>query len=111
MDFDELLNYLDKVNIAHHIRGRVRLRLTSYPKELSSPESYLSSFQSILDKTPGIKSVRMNLLARSCLVEYDPNLIPDQAWKDFIAHINSSDAQILEQTMRNIYQEITHAKL
>jgi uncharacterized circularly permuted ATP-grasp superfamily protein len=60
---------------------------------------------------PGVRSVRVNALARSCLVEYDPSVIPDQAWKDFIAGRSSSSADILKQILRDIYQEIIHAKL
>ncbi|EIC30061.1 HMA2 domain-containing protein [Methylomicrobium album] len=110
--FEQLRGYLDRVNIAHHIRGRIRLRLQAYPKELPLPDpDDTGQFQALIEQTPGVRSVRINPLARSCLIEYDPQVIPDQAWKDFIAGDSSAAALILEHILRDTYQEIIHAQL
>jgi hypothetical protein len=110
--FEELCGYLNRVHIAHHIRGRIRLRLTSHPKELSSADGQTAEqLQTLLAQAPGIRSVRINLLARSCLIEYDPKAIPDQAWKDVIAGVSSAAALSLQHILRDTYQEIIHAQL
>lgn len=110
--FEQLRGYLNCVNIAHHIRGRIRFRLTSYPKELPAPDSQTTEqFQTLVERAPGILSVRVNLLARSCLIEYDPQVIPNQAWKDFIGGEASADAATLELILHKTYQEIIHAQL
>lgn len=110
--FEQLCGYLNRVTIAHHIRGRIRLRLTSYPKELPPPDGRTTEqFQILVEQAPGVRSVRINLLARSCLIEYDPQVIPDQAWKDFIAGEASAAADTLERILRDTYQEISHAQL
>jgi len=110
--FEQLCGHLNRVNIAHHIRGRIRLRLTSYPKELQPPDSQtIEQLQTLIEQAPGVHSVRVNPLARSCLVEYDPKLISDQAWKDFIAGESSAAALTLEQILRDTYQEVIHAQL
>ena len=110
--FEQLCGYLNQVQIAHHLRGRIRLRMTSYPKELQPPDSQtIEQLQTLIKQAPGVRSVRINLLARSCLIEYDPKVIPDQAWKDFIAGISSTTALMLENILRDTYQEIIHAQL
>jgi hypothetical protein len=111
LPFEKLVAFLGQVKIAHHIRGRIRLKLLSYPQGLSPSELHPQHFQSIVERIPGVRSVRINILAGSCLVDYDPAMIPDQAWKDFIAGENSAAAVILEQILRATHQEIIHAKL
>ena len=110
--FEQLCGYLNQVQIAHHLRGRIRLRLAAYPNELPIPDSHdTERFQSLVERAPGVRSVRINLLARSCLIKYDPKVIPDQAWKDFIAGISSTTALMLENILRDTYREIIHAQL
>jgi hypothetical protein len=109
--FDELRRYLAEIDIAHHIQGRIRLRMQSYPKDLLKGEHNPETLPAILERAAGIRSLRINPLARSCLVEYDPAVIPDQAWKDFIAGRHTSAAGKLEQILRDTYQEIINAKL
>jgi hypothetical protein len=109
--FEELREYLAEINIAHHIQGRIRLKIHSYPKDL--PESWHNpiTLQAIIERASGIRSVRVNPMARSCAVEYDPAVIPFQAWHDFLAGTDSHAARILEGILHSTYQEITHAKL
>jgi hypothetical protein len=114
--FDELRDRLTIVRIAHHIGGRIRLTLEADPTALSisdRPPTQLrvSQLRVIVDRIPGFRSVRVNVLARSCTVEYDPTVIPDRAWSDFLAGTDSPAAAVLERILRETYQEITHAEL
>jgi hypothetical protein len=110
--FELLCGYLHKVQIAHHIRGRIRLRLEAYPKELPLPRrNDTEQLQTLVERAPGVRSVSINLLARSCLIEYDPAVIPDHAWQDFIAGASSAAALKLENILRDTYQEISYAQL
>lgn len=104
--FEALRGSLACVRIAHHIRGRIRLKL-----ETVLPDKQTRQFQAILDRIPGVHSVRVNLPARSCVVEYDPTVIADHAWSDFLAGTDSAEATLLEQSLRETYQELSHAKL
>lgn len=63
------------------------------------------------ERTPGFRSVRVNIVARSCAVEYDPTVIPEQGWRDFLAGADSPAAARLERILRETYQEMIHAKL
>ena len=110
-EFEELRVLLSDVRIAHHIRGRVRLKLESRSVSIDVPRAQARAFQSLLDRIPGVASVKVNLLARSCTVQYDPAVIPEQAWSDLLAGIDSDAAAILERILHDAYLEAGNAKL
>lgn len=49
----------------------------------------------ILKALPGVRDIQVNILARSCVVEYDPATIPDTAWPDLLAGRSTHAAQTL----------------
>ncbi|ATE61090.1 heavy-metal-associated domain-containing protein [Thauera sinica] len=109
--FDELRGGLAGVRIAHHIRGRVRLKLEPQEAAFELPDRRVRAFQDILDRIPGVHAVQLNLLARSCTVRYDPDVIPMQAWGDFMAGVDSGAAEILERILHDAWREIRNAEL
>ena len=109
--FEKFQHFANCVEIVHHIPGRIRLRLAM--DDLSSLNASLSSlleqagdFKKVLDRLPGIRSVRVNALARSCTVEYDPALIPLPAWTDFLAGASTPAADRLRQTITETCAEV-----
>jgi hypothetical protein len=54
--------------------------------------------------------VQVNLLARSCTVHYDPEVIPERAWGDFLAGAASEAAAVLERILHDRYREIGDAE-
>ncbi|ENO78479.1 HMA2 domain-containing protein [Thauera mechernichensis] len=109
-DFEELRAFLREVRIAHHIRGRIRLKVEAAAVSIDFPRERAQVFQSLLDHIPGVRSVQVNLLARSCTVQYDPALIPERAWSDLLDGRVSDAAAILERILRDTYVEIGNAK-
>lgn len=75
-----------RTDIAHHIPGRIRLRLRA-GEALPDAVGGLSAerVRQAIVALPGIRDVRVNLLARSCTIEYDDQAIPPQAWIDLVA--------------------------
>ena len=67
------------------------------------------NYRDLLDSIPGIRSVRVNLLARSCTVEYDRAVIPFQAWPDFLAGVRSDEAGVLITIIEEKYTEVAGA--
>ena len=65
----------------------------------------------VLRTTPGVRSVQVNLLALSCTVHYDPEVIPEHAWGDFLAGAASEAAAVLERILHDSYREIGNAEL
>ncbi len=73
-----LLDIIPHLEVAHHIPGRIRLRISS-----SGIESLRSvDLASHVDQVPGILSVRVNPLALSAIVEYDPERLDPGLWED-----------------------------
>ncbi|PWU30261.1 hypothetical protein DK254_09115 [Pseudomonas sp. RW407] len=112
--FETLLALLPKVRVVHHIPGRIRLKLVDLELP-SSPRlparGVLHKASEIAARAPGVRSLRLNPLARSCAVEYDPLVIPEQAWADLLAGQRSPAARILEGILLDSYREIVDAQL
>ncbi|PWC44239.1 hypothetical protein [Azospirillum sp. TSO22-1] len=84
------------LRIAHHIPGRVRLKLAAEPgPELAAAAGDAAALDRALRGVAGVRSVALNPLARSCTVEYDPTLIPPSAWTDLLAGRTSAGAEAL----------------
>jgi hypothetical protein len=72
-----LLDLVPHLEIAHHIPGRIRLRISS---------SGIQSLQGVdlashVNQIPGILSVRVNALALSAVVEYDHERLDPGLWE------------------------------
>lgn len=107
-DFDRLAGLVSRIRLAHQISGRVRLKLTgAIPHQsIERFKTSFSHFSDALHDIPGIRSIRVNVLARSCTVEYDPQSIPDNAWTDVLAGIRSREALSLVKRLGKKYREI-----
>ncbi|GHT89833.1 hypothetical protein AGMMS49545_01270 [Betaproteobacteria bacterium] len=113
----EVLNaLLAEVSIAHHIPGRVRLKLAGVPAPLRTQFSpdMLARFFSGLAEIPGILQVKLNALAKSCTLEYDTNTIAESAWHELFsanaAATPSSHAQGLLEGVRQSYRNVVSNK-
>lgn len=112
---DNFRRFFSCVQIAHHIPGRIRLRLT--PDEplpaLSAQEKSLlaqaRAFQQVLGQTPGVRAIRVNLMARSCTVEYDQQVIPVKAWSDLLQGESSAEAGVLRRIIEDKFSEVACA--
>jgi hypothetical protein len=95
MDGEMLDTLLARVRIAHHIPGRIRLKLTGMAGaagvnligDLTGAREMLARFSAALGDTPGIRAVRLNPMARSCTVEYDVHALPDKAWNELFSGV------------------------
>ncbi|AVT76380.1 hypothetical protein RPPS3_23170 [Rhodopseudomonas palustris] len=93
-----LLRFTHHLEIAHHLPGRIRLKLkVPLDGELIAMADEAKRFGKALAKMDGIRSISLNPLARSCVVEYDPHGIPPAAWRDFV----SGDVTPEGETLRN----------
>lgn len=110
--YDDFFHWLLAVRVVHHIRGRIRLRLIQMPEmpRLANKQWTGGNVQRVLEDVRGIRSLRVNPLALSCTVEYDPDLIPADAWAEFIAGRHTPAAAVLDGLLRQAYEEIAHAK-
>lgn len=93
---DVLWRFAMLLVIVHHIPGRVRLKLAA--EDDAIPADVVADarrFSGLITAVPGIRSVKFNPLARSCVVEYDPGRIPPSTWHDLVAGTRSAGVEIL----------------
>lgn len=98
---ESLWRFATMLNIAHHIPGRVRLKVAAGAEAgLAAAVDEAKSFVRAVERVPGIRSINLNLLARSCVVEYDPSQIAPMAWGDLVSG-NRTEATV--QLLSAIY--------
>lgn len=66
--------------IAHSIAGRIRIRV---PWLGTEPQS-ASTYQGLVEAISGVKTVRINPLAKSIVVEYNPRIVPSAKMEDLL---------------------------
>jgi hypothetical protein len=77
------------VCIAHHLPGRIRLRLRPGAAIDQAVRRHAEAGEEALRQLPGVRSIRLNALAGSLLLEYDPERLPF-ALVDAFVHANGS---------------------
>jgi hypothetical protein len=84
---DTFAALLARLEIAHQTPGRIRLKLKSAPADtpVSLDKNGLLRFFARLESLPGIVGARPNLLAKSCVIEYDRSALPDTLWREALA--------------------------
>lgn len=84
------------LRIAHHIPGRVRLKLNvAAVGEMTEIIAVAKNFGRSFENAPGIRSVSVNPAALSCVVEYDPGRIPPAEWEALVKGAPSMVAALL----------------
>ncbi|MBR9973321.1 cation transporter [Magnetospirillum sulfuroxidans] len=95
-----LLRFARALVIAHHIPGRVRLKLDGpISGDLKNLAEDAKRFSAALAATAGIRTIALNPLAKSCTIEYDPAIIPSAAWAGFLSGTSVPGTEILLQTL------------
>jgi len=91
-----LLRFATALSVAHHIPGRIRLKLNApLGPELMAMAAEAKRFGQALSATAGIRAVDLNALARSCTIQYDPAVIPPAAWTGLLAGGGDPDSDAL----------------
>lgn len=83
LSVEPLLGLREALEVAHHLPGRLRLRVARQAAARISPE-IVGRLKSGLDRHSAIRSVRINVLAGSVVIEYDPVAIPGRLWLDLV---------------------------
>lgn len=82
---DLVLRAGEVLAIAHHIPGRIRLRLVDEAAAAAVLAGGRFPTPERLRAIAGIRAVKLNLLARSCVVDYDPGALSPMAWVDLLS--------------------------
>lgn len=95
------------IRIAHQIGGRVRLKLDG-SVNMTVPGDTVDLGQ-ILKVLPGVRDIHINLLARSCVIEYDSTVISDAAWPDLLAGRATQAALSLQALFEGAFSRLSPA--
>ncbi|WP_051261258.1 hypothetical protein [Desulfovibrio inopinatus] len=80
MKKNDLLELRDLLSVAHHVPGRIRLRLN--PKIRNHPAA--KEFEHWNTSGTGILATRLNSMARSLVIDYDPKQIHAGEFEEFL---------------------------
>ncbi len=96
--------FLPSLCLAHQVPGRVRLKLDVIALLTGNLQrDDIERLQGALGSIRGVSSIRLNLAARSCAVEYDSTIIPDAAWADLLAGRDTPEAKVLIDILHEGY--------
>lgn len=71
-------------SIVHHIKGRIRLRVSPKIKEHRHHVG-IEDIEALPARIEGIKSIKINKVVGSLTVEYDHAIFPDRLWENLVA--------------------------
>lgn len=77
---EDLIAAKKYVSVAHHVDGRIRLKVD--PSVVKDPIS--KRLEEISKNLPGVLDTRVNIMARSVVVRYDPNVIDPETFEILI---------------------------
>jgi hypothetical protein len=84
-NLDELLALRRALGIVHQVPGRIRLRMGPAILQRAAASGIgAEQAGAWLDAVPGIRGVRVNPLAASLVIEYDPKRIDPHWWERLI---------------------------
>ena len=98
IDLTPFLDLRRHLKIAHHIPGRIRLRVgTSVFKDLGKIDTGI--FDKILGAIDGIRDVRVNAVAGSVVIAYTPRLIQSSWWETLLKADDDKATALLQRLL------------
>lgn len=98
IDLAPFLGLRRHLKIAHHVPGRVRLRVSANVfKEFGSFDTKV--FDRILGAIDGIKDVRVNAIAGSVVIAYAPSKIKSVWWETLLQGAEEEARSLLKRLL------------
>ncbi|MBN2231389.1 MAG: hypothetical protein JW781_01030 [Deltaproteobacteria bacterium] len=94
-----LLQAAPHARVAHHIRGRIRLKFAVSAVKVLVGEDVAGS----LAKIPGIRQQKFNPASGSVLVEYDPAVIAPDLWEELAAYSGGAGGDHLRERLAALW--------
>ncbi len=104
---EQLRNITRHLTIAHHIPGRIRLKLLrgAFSNREMDALGQVGSLHNMIAIMPGIQALRVNLAAMSCVVEYDTSEIPCALWESLLSGEESEAVHDMLARIEHHYQQ------
>lgn len=99
----QLIELSSYFSIIHHIKGRIRVRVSPKIKELNQNHISINDIESLSQKIQGIKHVKINKIVGSITIEYDSHIFADQLWIDLV---NQENLEEITNLINRLSKEI-----
>jgi hypothetical protein len=99
-----ILRIISQLRVAHHLPGRIRLQLKAGRLSLAAVREgdVAEAIKVLRELLPGIKSVRLNRLAASVLLEYQASIYPYQLVDALFRNVDGSRTEYLLDSLCNL---------
>ncbi len=103
---DAIVELAPHVRVAHHVAGRIRLKILPLGVEMLTRRQHESgSADSPVERLPGVRKLRTNPIARSVVVEYDEEVLTNDLWTALeLARIKPNHADKLRDLLRATFE-------
>lgn len=95
----ELASYFTTI---HHIKGRLRVRVSPKIKE-QSENITIDDINTLPQKIDGIKSIKINKIVGSITIVYDNDIFKKELWDDLIEGKNPEE---IVKIINKLYKEV-----
>ena len=89
MNSPKLAELLQLLAIAHHIPGRLRLRLVNVEQAQGRGLTLedVERFSTALRQLDGVRAVTLNRVSLSCVIDYNPKVLPQDTWLSLLSNV------------------------
>lgn len=94
MDFKILMELRKYMSVAHHVPGRIRLKFSLGVLKDQRALQLMKEFENT-PQPDAVKSARINKLARSAVIEYDPQVVDPATLDEALKTQNSARFEVL----------------
>jgi len=99
---EKLVELSKYFTIIHHIKGRIRIRVSSKIKELEGSVS-LSDIEDLPNRIEGITKIKINKIVGSITIEYDANIFRKELWDNLVEGSNLDEVTTI---INKLYKEV-----
>jgi allophanate hydrolase subunit 1 len=104
MDFESIAKLRRYLSVKHHIPGRIRI---GFSPKLAMNKQALALAKDQRELPPGVHNARLNMQARSVVIEYDPERIDPEILQELASTKDDRKAQALVEKLHTILQGTT----
>lgn len=102
IDSKKLVELASYFTIIHHVKGRIRVRVSPKIKEQQSNLT-LSDVEDLPNKIEGVNKIKINKLVGSITIEYDNDIFKKELWDNLI---EGKDLDKVTQIINKLYKEV-----
>ena len=100
---EKLVELAQYFTIIHHIKGRIRIRVSSKIKEQQNNGVTLSDIENLPHQIEGINKIKINKIVGSITIEYDHEIFKKKLWDNLV---EGKDLDEVTTIINRLYKEV-----